>query len=105
MGVNEDGKGILLAFFLFSAPTGNRATHAGYDTAILHKLLGQWKQHLGSRNGEGFESYVVITNTDTKERGAVLGQWPNIILLLCKFHLRQCWTNKGKWLLASTSGD
>jgi len=41
MDVDEDGKGIPLAFFLFSAPTGNCATHAGYNTAILHKLLGQ----------------------------------------------------------------
>jgi hypothetical protein len=104
MGVDEEGKGIPLAFFLFSAPTGNRATHAGYDTAILNKLLGQWKRHLGSRHDEGFEPYVCITDTDTKERGALLANWPNLILLLCKFHLRQCWTNKRKHLLASASG-
>ena len=31
MGIDEDGKGVLLALFLFSAPTSNRATHAGYN--------------------------------------------------------------------------
>ena len=35
MAVDEQGKGVPIAFFLFSAPTGNRATHAGYNTAIL----------------------------------------------------------------------
>ena len=35
MGVDEDGKGVLLALFIFSAPTGNRATHAGYNREIL----------------------------------------------------------------------
>ena len=35
MGVDEDGKGVPLALFLFSAPMGNRATHAGYNQEIL----------------------------------------------------------------------
>ena len=35
MGVDEDGKGVPLVLFLFSAPTGNRATHAGYNQEIL----------------------------------------------------------------------
>ncbi|KAJ7116155.1 hypothetical protein C8R43DRAFT_824503, partial [Mycena crocata] len=39
-----------------------------------------------------------FTDTDTKERGALIDVWPNIWLLLCKFHLRQCWTNKRKAL-------
>jgi hypothetical protein len=39
MAIDEQGKGVPIAFFLFSAPTGNRATHAGYNTDILRKLL------------------------------------------------------------------
>lgn len=35
MAVDEDRKGVLIAFFLFSAPTGNQATQAGYNTKIL----------------------------------------------------------------------
>ena len=96
LGVDGDGNGVPIAFFLFSAPTGNRATHAGYNTAILQKLLHQWKTHLGQKNGLEFAPFVAITDTDTKERGALLNVWPEIILLLCKFHLRQCWTNNRK---------
>lgn len=46
MGVDENGKGVPLASFLFSAPTGNQATHAGYNREILRELLGKWKSHL-----------------------------------------------------------
>jgi hypothetical protein len=96
LGVDGDGNGVPITLFLFSAPTGNRAMHAGYNTAILQKLLYQWKTHLGQRDGQGFTPFVAITDTDTKECGALLNVWPEIILLLCKFHLRQCWTNHRK---------
>ncbi|KAF8579840.1 hypothetical protein K439DRAFT_1648372 [Ramaria rubella] len=96
LGVDETGKGVPLAFFLFSAPTGNRATQAGYDTAILHQLLKEWRDSLGVRNGEEFTPLVAITDTDTKERGALTLVWPDIWLILCKFHIRQCWTNRHK---------
>jgi len=39
MGVDPEGKGIPVAIFLFSAPTGNRATHVGYNTGIPSQLL------------------------------------------------------------------
>ncbi|KAF8510533.1 hypothetical protein JB92DRAFT_3181118 [Gautieria morchelliformis] len=71
LGVDEAGKGVPLAFFLFSAPTGTKATHAGYDTLILHELLKVWRDSLG----------------------ALVLVWPDITLLLCKFHICQCWTN------------
>jgi hypothetical protein len=92
---DEDGKGVPVAFFLFSAPTGNKATHAGYNTEILRELLSHWKGTMGSKPSvnvclETFMPYVAITDTDTKERGALLAVWPEICLLLCRFHLRQC---------------
>ncbi|KIJ36146.1 hypothetical protein M422DRAFT_261473 [Sphaerobolus stellatus SS14] len=68
LGVDENNKGVPLAFFLFSAPTGNRATHAGYDTDILHELLVQWQDSLGKKDGVAFAPCVAITDTDTKER-------------------------------------
>jgi len=105
LAIDEEGKGVPIAFFLFSAPTGTRATHAGYNTAILQELLQQWKDHLGTHNGSKFEPFVGITDTDTKERGALLGVWPLISLLLCKFHIRQCWTNKRKALLRAAGGS
>ena len=103
---DEDGKGVPVAFFLFSAPTGNQATHAGYNTEILYRLLNEWREHLNrSKPKTLFQPCVAITDTDTKERGALLQVWPDIILLLCKFHLRQCWTNHRKTTLKGRDGD
>lgn len=99
LAVDEHGKGVPIAFFLFSAPSGNRATHAGYNTAILRELLSHWKTHLSCNSTVQFTPYVAITDTDTKERGALLDVWPCICLLICKFHLRQCWTNHRKKVL------
>lgn len=97
MGIDSHGKGIPVAMFIFSAPSGNRATHAGYNTEILTELLTSWRDHMGSRDAP-FCPKVSITDTDTKERGALINTWPDIKLLLCKFHLRQCWTNRRKQL-------
>jgi hypothetical protein len=72
LGVDEARKGVPLAFFLFSAPTRNKATHAGYDTSILVEVLNAWKNSLGSQNGVPFTPDVAITDTDTKERGALV---------------------------------
>ncbi|EPS94045.1 hypothetical protein FOMPIDRAFT_1097535, partial [Fomitopsis schrenkii] len=102
MGVNESNHGVPVALFLFSAPTGNRATHAGYDSAILTELLQEWKLCLGNRDEESFEPYIGITDTDTKERIALTTVWPRITLLLCRFHVRQCWTNRRKSLKLGT---
>ncbi|KAF8580992.1 hypothetical protein K439DRAFT_1619397 [Ramaria rubella] len=99
LGVDETGKGVPLAFLLFSAPTGNKATQAGYDTTVLYELLKAWHDSLGTWKGEIFKPTIVITDTDTKERGTLILLWLDIILLLCKFHIRQCWTNRRKKVL------
>ncbi|KAJ3966046.1 hypothetical protein EV361DRAFT_872715 [Lentinula raphanica] len=98
MGVDEERKGLPVALFLFSAPTGNRATHAGYNTKILTELFFAWNRHLSTKFKISFEPYSALTDTDTKERGALLAVWKSVILLICKFHLRQCWTNNRKKL-------
>lgn len=104
MGIDDEHEGVPLAFFLFSAPTGNRQTAAGYDTEVLADLLAQWKSWL-ERDGRQFRPLVAITDTDTKERGALRQDFSWIILLLCKFHLRQCWTNKRHSLLGGIDED
>ncbi|KAF8803485.1 hypothetical protein BYT27DRAFT_7303366 [Phlegmacium glaucopus] len=104
---DENRKGIPLAFFLFSAPTGNQATHAGYNTEILQELLSRWQEYL-SQNSESnmaFVPSVAITDTDTKECGALAQVWVGIILLLCKFHLWQCWTNHHKTAMHCKATD
>ncbi|KAF8895752.1 hypothetical protein CPB84DRAFT_1848321 [Gymnopilus junonius] len=74
LGRDENGKGVPVAFFLFSAPAGNQAMHAGYNTDILEELIIKWKMYLGkhSTTHEFFMPFVAITDTDTKECGALL---------------------------------
>ncbi len=102
LGVDEAGHGVPVAMFLFSAPTGNRVTHAGYNTRIITELLILWRDWLGARNGVPFTPISCITDTDLKEHGALIIAWPAIILLLCKFHVTQCWTNKLNNVLGKT---
>ena len=71
MGVDAENKGVPLSFFLLSAPTGNCATQAGYDISVLKRLLKEWCKSLGTREGSIFEPQVAITDTDTKEHGAL----------------------------------
>lgn len=93
MGIDDLGKGVPLAFLLFSAPSGNRHTAAGYNTEIIANLVGMWKTSLGRKDGATFEAWVAITDTDLMERGALLIVFPQIWLLICKFHIRQSWRN------------
>jgi hypothetical protein len=69
MAINEAKSGVPLAFFLFLAPAGNKATHAGYDMKILTELLLFWRNSLGTRNGMAFTPSVAITDTDTRNEG------------------------------------
>ncbi|KAI0745285.1 hypothetical protein C8Q76DRAFT_806652, partial [Earliella scabrosa] len=106
MGIDESRNGVPLAMFLFSAPTGAKATHAGYNTAILTELLGKWKECLEQsppEPGHRFEPVAAMTDTDMRERGALVATWSGIFLLLCKFHIRQCWTNKRKSVLSKVN--
>lgn len=103
MGLDEQRKGVPLAFLLFSAPSGNRFTAAGYDTTILTELLSQWRTSLGTQDECPFYAPVAITDTDIKERNALLEVFPNIWLLLCKFHVRQAWKNHRNQSLKTNS--
>ncbi|KAJ3925474.1 MAG: hypothetical protein NXY57DRAFT_880635, partial [Lentinula lateritia] len=106
LAVDENNKGVPIALFLFSTETGAKATHASYNTAILEKLIQAWKLP-PSRN----QIWIIRTllcnyrHMDTKEHSALVRIWPQIILLICKFHLRQCWTNQRKKLLKCKALD
>ena len=93
MGLDKNKKGVPLAFLLFSAPSRNWHTAAGYNMEIIVKLIDQWKKSLGTQNGKEFKAWVAITDTDLMERGTLLIVFPCIWLLICKFHIRQSWWN------------
>ncbi|KAJ6573241.1 hypothetical protein B0H10DRAFT_2349038 [Mycena sp. CBHHK59/15] len=105
MVVDENRKGVPVAFLLFSAPTGNRQSSSGYNTEILTKLLRKWADSLNKcaplygRAGVIFKPLSAITDTDLKERGALIAIWVDIWLLICRFHLRQAWRNHRNKLL------
>jgi hypothetical protein len=105
MAIDENRKGIPVAFLMFSAPTGNKQSSSGYDTGILTKLLGAWKEAVtkcGEKHsfpGVIFCPFTCITDADLKERGALLAVFPSIWLLICRFHLRQSWKNHRNKLL------
>ncbi|KAJ7625212.1 hypothetical protein B0H17DRAFT_963693, partial [Mycena rosella] len=105
MAVDENRKGVPVAFLLFSAPTGNKHSSAGYDTAILTKLIRKWSEslnkcgHLYGFAGIIFKPLSAITDTDLKERAALIIIFPDIWLLICRFHLRQSWRNHRNNLL------
>ncbi|EPQ52484.1 hypothetical protein GLOTRDRAFT_95391 [Gloeophyllum trabeum ATCC 11539] len=103
MGVDNKGRGVPLAFMLFSAPSGNKQTSAGYNTDVISRLLEKWKHSLRTRNGIVFEPLVAITDTDLMERGALIHVFPKIWLLICKFHLRQSWRKHRNRLLRGNS--
>ena len=103
MAIDDDGKGVPLAFLLFSAPTKNKQTSAGYDTQILTELLREWKSALGTRNGEAFTVHVAITDTDLMERNTLAAVFDDVWLLICKFHFCQSLRNHRNRMLKGTS--
>ncbi|KAJ7197982.1 hypothetical protein GGX14DRAFT_573824 [Mycena pura] len=86
MVIDKERKGVPAAFLIFSAPTGNQQSSAGYDTTLLAARTA-------------FTPCTAITDTDLKERGALLAVFIGIWLLICRFHLKQCWRNHRSQLL------
>jgi hypothetical protein len=109
MAIDENRKGVPVTFLLFSAPTGNRQTSSGHDTAILEKPLQKWSDslnrcgHLYRFAGIIFRPVSSITDTVLKECGALIIGFPDIWLLICRFHLRQSWRNHRNKLLKGKS--
>jgi len=79
MGLDENKKGVPLAFLLFSAPSGNRHTAAGYNTEIIARLINAWKKSLGTRDGKEFEAWVAITDTDLMDEARCSSYSSNLV--------------------------
>ena len=100
--VDDNNKGIPVSYFLFTPPSSNKHTAAGYSTEVLTHLFTIYKEKMtkdlretsGKPNHEEFRPLVAMTDTDYKERGALAAVWPGIRLLICYFHVRQCWKNE-----------
>jgi len=104
MAVDERNHGIPLAFLFFSAPNENKFTAAGYDTGILTKLLQRWKESVEEyRHGKEYRPAVGITDTDLKERAALLRVFPDMVLLICRVHLLRSWKNHRNRVLSGKS--
>ncbi|KAJ7346598.1 hypothetical protein DFH08DRAFT_780051 [Mycena albidolilacea] len=85
MVVDENRKGVPVAFLLFSAPTGNKQSSLGYDTKILVHLLRKWVDSLNKCVHLHGRPASAITDTDLKERAALIIILPGIWLLICRF--------------------
>ena len=63
--INEEKKGLPIAFFVFSALSGAQATHASYDTDVLQHLLQSWKSRVKTALPDNhFEPLIAITDND-----------------------------------------
>jgi len=94
MALDENGSGVPICFILFTARETKKATHADYNTALLDRLLRLFKNKMGFNSaGETFSILVGNTDNDPRERSALTSNWPNILLLLCMFHMWQAWQN------------
>src|SRR6202453_1850236 len=93
MAIDDNGKGIPVAFIIFTARKHAKAVHADYNGALLEMLLGQWKRGMGKHpeTGEEFEIAVANTDNDPRERHALSHNWSDVFLLLCRFHTWQSW--------------
>jgi len=103
MAIDDRNKGIPIAFIVFTARKNTKATHADYNTKLLDDLLSKFKTGLGTNEaGEPFNIAVAGTDNDTCERTSISStrNWPMVLLLLCIFHILQCWHNSLKRFLA-----
>ncbi|RGB41357.1 hypothetical protein C1646_752155 [Rhizophagus diaphanus] len=80
--LDKKSQGIPIAYFLFS-PLSGKCVQGGYDHEILQKFLNKFKNVLGIKNESSFTPK------------------PNIHMLLCMFHVSQCWKNKINELLGA----
>ena len=64
MVLDSKGRGLPIAFIIFTARKHARAVHADYNTKVLTRLYGLFKTRLGKNsNGEEIQFRVVVTDT------------------------------------------
>ncbi|TRM61181.1 hypothetical protein BD626DRAFT_406215 [Schizophyllum amplum] len=107
MVIDKEGRGIPIAFIMFTARKYVKAVHADYDTEVLSRLYGLFKSKLGKNSaGDEIEFTAAITDMDPRERHALRHHWPDSFLLICIFHVRQAWRNAlTKYLRSVPAGD
>jgi hypothetical protein len=94
MVIDEHNKGIPITQLIFTVKKETKAVHADYDKTLLDKQLGLWKKGMGkNKASEAFTPFVANTDNNTYEYYALQWHWGHILLLLCMFHVWQCWRN------------
>ncbi|KAJ7656078.1 hypothetical protein DFH06DRAFT_1328908 [Mycena polygramma] len=94
MVLDENKKGLPIAFFIFTAKKEAKAVHADYNSELITELLEEFKVGMGTNEaGETFNLHCAITDNDPRERTGLQYNWEAIILLLCMFHSWQAWRN------------
>ncbi|KAL1698226.1 hypothetical protein EV121DRAFT_218494, partial [Schizophyllum commune] len=94
MVLDLKGRGLPIAFIIFTARKHARAVHADYDTEILTRLYGLFKTRLGKNSdGEEIQFSIAVTDMDSRKRHALQHHWPAVYLLICVFHVWQAWCN------------
>ena len=96
MALDEEKTGIPIGLIIFTAKVDAKAVHADYNTRLIKSLLKKWQKGLGTLDGSEFaflEPQVATMDYDTRERTALQEIWPSTLLLLCMFHVWQCWRN------------
>ena len=108
MALDEQKTGIPIGLIVFTAKADVKAVHADYNMQLIRSLLEKWRQGLGTRGRnqlEFLEPLVATTNYDTRERTALQEIWLSTLLLLCMFHVWQCWHNRlNRYLAAIPKG-
>ncbi|KAJ7926377.1 hypothetical protein B0H13DRAFT_1599629, partial [Mycena leptocephala] len=94
MILDDQNKGLPIAFILFTAKKDTKAVHADYDKVLLTEQLGFFKVGMGKNEaGEAFEPAAIGTDYDPRERHGCRSTWLKVLLLLCIFHIWQAWPN------------
>jgi len=86
-----DNSGIPIGHIIFTARKLAKAVHVDYDTSLLTRLLGLFKQKMSERLGIEFTICVANTDNDPRECAALSANWSTVFLLLCIFHVWQAW--------------
>lgn len=94
MVINNENCGIPVCQTIFSARQEAKATHANYNGQLLKQYLSEWKASMGkNEDGEEFNMTVANTDNDVHECHALQINFPEVLLLLCRFHTWQAWRN------------
>ncbi len=101
---DKHGKGIPLAYIIFTAQNKTKAVHANYNTALLTHLLERYRAGMGV-NAEGLMIMFRIAMLDMNpcKFDGLSTNFDLIFILICIFHVWQAWRNGLTKYLGSVS--